>query len=45
MIFMSLGVSMIISRLAVKQWGKEVRVAVFVIVFVVIWLSFLFGAL
>jgi hypothetical protein len=45
MIFMSLGVSVIISRLAAKQWGKEARVAVFLIVFAVIWLSFLLGAL
>jgi hypothetical protein len=45
MTFMSLGVSMIISRLAVKIWGKEVRVTVFVIVFVVIWLFFLLGVL
>ena len=45
MIFMSLGVSAVISRLAVKLWGKEVRVVVFIVVFAVIWLSFLFGAL
>ena len=45
MTVMSLGVSAIISRLAVKQWGKEVRVVVFIVVFAVIWLFFLLGAL
>ena len=45
MVVMSLGVSMIISRLAVKLWGKEVKITIFVIVFIVIWISFLLAAL
>ncbi len=43
MIFMSLGVSIVSSHLAAKLWGREVRLAVFITVFILIWMCFWLG--
>jgi hypothetical protein len=40
-ICMSFGISL--AHIAAKIWGKEVRVAVFIVVFVLIWACFWLG--
>jgi hypothetical protein len=42
-ICMSFGISLISAHIAAKIWGKEVRVAVFIVVFVLIWACFWLG--